>query len=205
MAVDCTAVGRITGISSMAMRNILAELGDAHQQRSGQTVAIVSVGGVDAARRVADGEVFDLAVLAADAIQRLAAVGRVDPATRVDLARSRIAIAVAAGAPRPDIATESAIRDAVLRAHDQLFDGSGGAHLSACSSDGGIADVIAPRISSFARHSRGHPRGARRCRAGLWQLSELMHRPGIVVIGPLPTESGSPCSRQRYAPRRPTS
>src|SRR5438034_11019797 len=102
MAVESGKVDRITGISSMAMRHVLAELGDAYEQQSGQPVAIVSVGGVDAARRVADGEGFDFVVLAADAIAQLAAGGRVDPGSRTDLARSGVAIAVATGAPRPD-------------------------------------------------------------------------------------------------------
>ncbi|NLD70249.1 MAG: ABC transporter substrate-binding protein, partial [Limnobacter sp.] len=54
----------ITGISSMATRQVLAELAAAWEQRSGMAVAIESVGGVDAARRVQGGEVFDLVVLA---------------------------------------------------------------------------------------------------------------------------------------------
>src|SRR5438094_10538471 len=98
MAVESGKVDRITGISSMAMRHVLTELGDAYEQRSGQPVVIVSMGGVDAARRVADGEAFDFVVLASDAIEKLASDGRVDPRSRTDLARSAGAIAVAAGA-----------------------------------------------------------------------------------------------------------
>src|SRR5207253_3552290 len=106
----------ISGISSMAMRDVLAELADAYEQRSRQRVAIVSVGGVEAARRVSDGEAFDFVVLAADAIERLASDGNIVAGSRTDLARSGVAIAVAAGAPRPDISSEAAIRDAILRA-----------------------------------------------------------------------------------------
>src|SRR5438874_9836463 len=115
MASESGKVDRITGISSMAMRHVLTELGEAYEQQSGQPVVIVSVGGVDAARRVADGEAFDFVVLASDAIERLAAGGRVDPGSRTDLARSGVAIAVATGAPRPQVGTESAIRDTVLQ------------------------------------------------------------------------------------------
>src|SRR5580765_2399224 len=111
-----TEVDAVDGISSMAMRSVLTELADAYKERSGQGVAIVSVGGVEAARRVKEGEAFDFVVLAADAIEQLAAVGRVDPASRTDLARSAVAIAVAAGATRPDVSRESAVRDAVLHA-----------------------------------------------------------------------------------------
>jgi molybdate transport system substrate-binding protein len=190
MAVDSSKVGRITGISSMAMRHVLTELGDAYERRSGQPVAIASVGGVDAARRVADGEGFDFVVLAADAIEQLASSGRVDPRSRTDLARSAVAIAVAAGAARPDVSSESAVRDAVLRARSIGYStGPSGAHLVRLFERWGIADVIAPRIVQAAP---GLPVGTLVERGevelGFQQLSELMHLPGVDVIGLLPAE-----------------
>lgn len=48
MVIDQVIGERITGISSMATRQVLAELADAYQRQSGQSVAVVSVGGVDA-------------------------------------------------------------------------------------------------------------------------------------------------------------
>ena len=180
----------ITGISSMAMRHVLAELADAYEQQSRQPVSIVSVGGVDAARRVDDGEAFDFVVLAADVIEQLAAGGRVDPGSRTDLARSAVAIAVAAGAPRPDIGSEAAVRDAVLRARSIGYStGPSGAHLVRLFERWGIADAIAPRI---VQAPPGVPVGTLVARGdvelGFQQLSELMHLPGIDVIGPLPPE-----------------
>jgi molybdate transport system substrate-binding protein len=87
MAIGQTMSEQITGISSMATRQVLAELVGEYEGVSGRRVAIESVGGVAAARRVQEGEPFDIVVLAADAIDRLAVGGRVDPATRVDQAR----------------------------------------------------------------------------------------------------------------------
>jgi molybdate transport system substrate-binding protein len=174
----------------MAMRHVLTELGDAYEQRSGQRVAIVSVGGVDAARRIADGEAFDFVVLAADAIDQLASDGRIDPGTRTDLARSAVAVAVAAGATRPDVSSESAIRDAVLRARSIGYStGPSGAHLVRLFERWGIADAIAPRI---VQAPPGVPVGTfvacGDVELGFQQLSELMHVPGIDVIGQLPPE-----------------
>jgi molybdate transport system substrate-binding protein len=180
----------VTGISSMATRHVLNELGDAYEQQSGQPVTIVSVGGVDAARRVDDGEAFDFVVLAADVIEQLASAGRVDPASRIDLARSAVAIAVAAGATRPDVSSESAIRNAVLRARSIGFStGPSGAHVVQLFERWGIANAIAPRI---VQAPPGVPVGALVARGdveiGFQQLSELMHLPDIDVIGLLPSE-----------------
>ena len=204
--------GQITGISSMATRQVLAELVEEYGRLSGRRVAIESVGGVAAARRVQEGEPFDIVVLAADAIDRLAAAGRIDPASRVDLARSGVAIAVAAGAPRPEIGTEAALRDAILAARSIGYStGPSGSHLSRLFERWGIAETIAPRI---VQAPPGIPVGALVARGdvelGFQQLSELIHVPGIDVIGSLPPEvqiittfSAAICtaSRQRDASR----
>jgi molybdate transport system substrate-binding protein len=180
----------ITGISSMAMRHVLGELADVYTRQSGQPVTIESVGGVDAVRRINDGEPFDFLVLAADAVEQLASNGRVDPDSRTDLARSGVAIGVAAGAPRPDVGSETAIRDAVLRARSIGYStGPSGAHVVRLFERWGIADVIAARL---VQASPGVPVGTLVARGdvelGFQQLSEWIHLPGIDVIAMLPPE-----------------
>jgi len=95
----------VAGISSMAMRHVLVELCDDRARHLGRPVSITAVGGVDAIRRIRAGEAFDFAVLAADAVDDLVRSGHLDATTRVDLARSGVAVAVAAGAPMPKLPT----------------------------------------------------------------------------------------------------
>ena len=90
---------KITGISSMATRQVLADLCAAFEQSTGCEIAIESVGGVDAAKRVQAGEPFDVVVLAANAIDALIKAGRVAAGSKVDLVRSGVAVAVRSGAP----------------------------------------------------------------------------------------------------------
>jgi len=180
---------RITGISSMATRQVLAELARAFEQRSGCAVAIESVGGVDAARRVQAGEAFDVVVLASDAIDRLIASGQV-VGERVDLVRSPVAIAVRAGAPHPDVASELALRRAVLSSrHISYSTGPSGVHLARLFERWGIAQEIRNRI---VQAPPGVPVGTLVARGdvelGFQQLSELMHLDGIDVLGTLPDE-----------------
>ena len=106
----------LRGISSMATRQVLADLGAAFEQRTGCPVAIESVGGVDAAKRVAAGEAFDVVILASDAIDKLIAAGHLRAGSRVDLVRSGVAMAVRAGAPVPDVGSEAALQQAVRSA-----------------------------------------------------------------------------------------
>ena len=74
-------------ISSMATRQVLTDLAATWQKSSGVEVAIESVGGVDAAKRVQAGEAFDGVVLASDAIDKLIAGGLVVVGSRIDLVR----------------------------------------------------------------------------------------------------------------------
>lgn len=178
----------IRGIASMATGQLLADLAAAWQQRSGRTVAMESVGGVDAARRVQAGEPFDVVVLAAGAIDQLVAGGRVVADSQVALVRSGVAVAVRAGAARPDIGTEDALRQAVLAAPSIGYStGPSGVALIRLFERWGIAAEVEQRT---VQAPPGVPVGALIARGevalGFQQLSELMHLDGIEVIGPLP-------------------
>lgn len=178
----------IAGISSMATRHVLAELAEAYRQFSGAAVAFESVGGVDAARRVQAGEAFDVAALAADAIDKLAASGHVVAGSKADLVRSPVAIAVRAGAPRPDIASEVSLRHAVQAARSIGHStGPSGASLLKLFERWGILEAVRDRI---VQAPPGVPVGrlvaGGEVELGFQQRSELMELPGIDVIGPMP-------------------
>jgi molybdate transport system substrate-binding protein len=183
---------RISGISSMATRQVLAELAGAYRVRSGVDVAFESVGGVDAARRVQAGESYDLAVLDADALEKLVATGRVVADSQTGLVRSGVAIAVRAGAPRPDVSSEAALKQAVLAARTFGHStGPSGTALLKLFERWGVLDELRPRI---VQAPPGVPVGRLvadgRVELGFQQLSEMMNVPGIDVIGPMPPGCG---------------
>lgn len=172
----------------MATRQLLAELLSACHERSGQAVEIESVGGVDAARRVQAGEAFDVVILASDAIDRLLAGGHVVAGSKVELAHSGVAVAVPAGAARPDIGSEAALRQAVLAAPTIGYStGPSGVALVRLFERWGIADQVKART---VQAPPGVPVGTLVARGevalGFQQLSELMNLDGIAVVGPLP-------------------
>jgi molybdate transport system substrate-binding protein len=175
-------------ISSMAAREVLAELAAQYQAASGQAVQCEAAGGVDVAKRVSEGEVVDVVVLASNAIDKLLAQGSLVAGSRVDLARSGVGVAVRAGAPRPDISTEEAVRQAVLAARTLSYStGPSGVYLEKVFERWGVLEEIRPRI---VVPPPGTPVATLVARGdaqlGFQQLSELLNQPGIELVGSLP-------------------
>lgn len=175
-------------ISSMATRQLLAELAGDYTKATGQRIELEAVGGVDAARRVQAGEAFDGVVLAANAIAQLISSGHALRGSAVDLVQSGIAVAVRAGAVHPRIDSEQALRDAVLKARAVGYStGPSGTYLLSIFERWGVRAELGGRI---VQAPPGVPVASLvaegRVELGFQQLSELIHATGIDVVGPLP-------------------
>jgi molybdate transport system substrate-binding protein len=175
-------------ISSMATRELLAEMVSLYERQSGQSIISEAAGGVDVAKRVHAGESVDVVVLAGNAIDKLIADNKVLADSRVDLVRSGIAVAIKQGSAAPDIQSEDAVKNAVTRARTLGYStGPSGVYLEKMFERWGILEAIRPRIvvpppgvpvaSLVAGGS---------VELGFQQLSELMNVPGVRVVGPLP-------------------
>lgn len=178
----------LTGISSMATRAVLAELAQAYRAAQGTDVAIESVGGVDAARRVQNGEAFDVVILASDAIARLVASGRLVAGSEVHVVRSEVVAAVPAAVPTPDLHDEAALRRAVLAARRIGYStGPSGTELLKLFERWGVLAELDGRL---VQAPAGVPVGSMVARGdvdlGFQQKSELLGLPGLTIAGPLP-------------------
>jgi len=178
----------LTGIASMATRALLINLSEACARAGGATVRFESAGGVDAARRVREGEPFDLIVLAADAIDAIAAAGHVVSKSRCALVDSTVAIAIRAGSTTPDISSADALRRAVLAANRIGYStGPSGTALMRLFARWGVAEALHDRL---VQARPGVPvatlLASGEAEVGFQQLSELQGQDGIVVLGPMP-------------------
>lgn len=179
----------ITGISSMATRQVLTELLAQYRTATGCIVSIEAVGGVDAAKRVRAGEAFDLVILADDVIGRLNAEGHLVAESRVPFARSPMAMAVGAGEPRPNIDSEEAVRAALMNARSIGYStGPSGTHLLAVLKSWGLDSAAKP--GRLVQAKPGIPvatlLAGGEAEIGIQQLSEFLGQPGIDIVGILP-------------------
>ena len=180
----------IKGISSMATRQILRELAARYEADTGHAVAIEAMGGVPAADNVRSGVATDIVILAAGPMAKLEAEGHLVPGSIVPFARSGMAIAVRAGAPRPAIGTADDVRRAILAATTVGYStGPSGDHLLKLCADWRFDDAEMARL---VKAPAGTPVGTFVARGaaelGFQQLSEFAGVDGIDVVAPLPPE-----------------
>ena len=138
--------------------------------------------------RLARGEPVDVLIMVASALDDLVRQGKVVPASRVDIARSYIGMAVKAGAPKPDISTVAALKQTLLNAKSIAYsDSASGVYLATVGfKQLGIADQIAGKSHMIPATPVGEIVAKGEAELGFQQLSELMPVPGIELVGPLP-------------------
>jgi len=140
--------------------------------------------------RLDRGERVDLVILAAEALEALIQKGQVRPASRVDLVRSSIGMAVRAGAPRPDISSVEALKRTLLQAKSIAYSASAsGTYLSTEMFPRlGIASEMKDKAKRIASEPVGAVVARGEAELGFQQKSELLPIPGIDYVGPLPSE-----------------
>ncbi len=174
----------------MATRQLLADLSETFEQTAPWRLAIESIGGVDAARKVRSGAAIDVIVLASNVMEQLEQDGWIVPGTRAGVASSGVAVAVRSGLPHPPIATEAEVKQAILAGGKISYStGPSGDHLKRLFERWKIADAIADRT---VEAKPGVPVGQLVARGeahlGFQQLSEFLDIEGIDIVGPLPAD-----------------
>jgi molybdate transport system substrate-binding protein len=144
--------------------------------------------------RLSRGESADVVILDGGAAGELGKRGLVQADSKVELARSLIGMVVREGAQKPDIASVDALRNTLLAAKSIAYSDSGsGTYLSTVLFERlGVADQIAPKSRKVRGPPSGEPVAAVVARGeaeiGFQQVAELIHVPGVTLVGALPAE-----------------
>jgi len=177
----------ISGGFSPAYRQLLPDF----EKTSGMTVTTTSGGSIGAGPNTIGGQIrrgvpADVIILAREGLDELIAEKRIVAGSDVDLAQSRIGMIVRAGAPKPDITTVEAFKQAMLRAKSVAMSTStSGTYLTTKLFPRlGIADQMAGKISSSGAAAVG--RGE--AEIGLQQVSEVLAIQGVDFVGAIPAD-----------------
>ncbi len=187
--------GLVRVVTSGGFTAAYNELAPLFEQRTGIVIdtqyGASSGGAADSIpERLARGENFDLIILSRPSLDNLTEQGFTVPESRTDLVRSRVGMAVRAGAPVPDISTADRFRQVLLDAASIGYSASAsGTYLSTelwpamgiwADIKGKSRRILSERVGSVV--ARGE------VEIGFQQISELLPIEGIEFVGPLPDE-----------------
>jgi molybdate transport system substrate-binding protein len=190
VAAGAVKAAEISLMTTAAVEQIMLGLIPQFERATGHKVAMSVFGTGPAVAKIKDGTFADLILLGPDALNELAKAGKVDAATIAPAFNSRIGLAVRAGATKPDIATDDALKKTLLDAKSIGHSiGPSGDHFSKVIIVRlGVADQLKPKITVV----RGMPVAAAVAKGdveiGIHQIAELMPIPGIDIVGELPAD-----------------
>lgn len=189
-------LARLDVMSSGGFTAAYLELSKAFSEQTGvvlDTVYGASMGGAASAipSRLQRNEAADVVILAGEALALLVGSGQVVADSRVDLASSRIGMAVRHGTAMPNIRTLEAFTQTLLQTESIAY--------SASASGTYLSTVLFPRLGIGEQTARksirvvGERVGTVVARGdadiGFQQVSELLPIEGITYVGPIPDEA----------------
>ena len=151
----------------------------------------VGTGDISILSRLKRGEVADIVIVAEPMFRQFVADGLVLDGGHAIVARSTMAMAVRAGAPKPDISSVDALRNTLLQAKSIGYSASesGKYFTTQLVQRLGIAEQVLPKSRLVGGGERVGAVVARgELELGLQQFSELLPVQGIAHITPLPPE-----------------
>jgi molybdate transport system substrate-binding protein len=178
---------------SRVTKVILGELGPQFQKATGFTPVVTADVAQVMKRRIEGGEAFDLAVLVDFQIDDLIKSGKLLADTRTDIMSSGIGVAVKRGAPKPDISTVEAFKQALLNAKSitYLKEGASTIHLRKLFDQLGITDAIKAKAVETQGEQVSEFVAEGKVELGLIVIPNIMSVPGAEVVGPLPAAINS--------------
>jgi molybdate transport system substrate-binding protein len=178
--------------SSIGVRSAAEELFQRFEAASGQKLTVTWGTAPMLVKRIESGETADVLILSRAGIDQLKAQGKVAPGSDVTLAGSGVAIAVKAGAPKPDISTPEALKQTLLDCRAIAYSepsagGASGVYFAKLLERMGIAEAIKPKT----KYPPAGGFSAELLLTGdadlaVQQKPELLHVKGTEIVGFLP-------------------
>jgi molybdate transport system substrate-binding protein len=178
--------------STIGVRSAAEELFRRFEETAGHRLTLSWASAAMLIKRIEAGETADVLILNRAGIDAMKAQGKIAPGSDVTLASSGVAIAVKAGAPRPDISTPEALKQALLAAKSIAYSepsagGASGVYFAKLLERMGIAEAMKPK-------TKYPPPGGfsgelllnGEAELAVQQKPELMHVAGTEIVDLLP-------------------
>ena len=138
--------------------------------------------------RLARGENADVVIMVGYALDELIKQGKVDPASRVELADSRIGMVVRQGAAKPRIDTDESFRKTLLGAKSLAYsDSASGVYIqNELFKKLGIQQQVGSKAKMIERIPVASVVASGDYEIGFQQVAELLPIPGVTYVGKIP-------------------
>ncbi|MBS3187669.1 substrate-binding domain-containing protein [Pseudomonas vlassakiae] len=183
----------LTVMTSGGFTAAYKQLGPKYAAQSGDTLVTVlgpSMGKAPEAipNRLARGEHADVVIMVGYALDELIRQGKVDPASRVELADSRIGMVVKQGQPKPQIGTPDQLKQTLLAAKSVAYsDSASGVYIKTeLYKKLGIEDRLVGKSTMVERIPVASQVAQGTYELGFQQVAELLPVPGVTLVGKIP-------------------
>jgi molybdate transport system substrate-binding protein len=176
-----------------AMKPVFEEIARDFERTSGDKVtATYSTAGV-IAYRIRDGELTDGAIIPRAAFSPLVNEGKITSGSATRVAHSLLAVAVRAGAPKPDISTVEALKRTLLAAKsitypDPTEGGAIGIQAASVIDRLGLTDQLKSKTTLTPAGEFRDILAMGQAELAIVQPVVVVNYPGIDLVGPLPAE-----------------
>jgi molybdate transport system substrate-binding protein len=189
------AAADVVLLASNGIRPVLDEVLPQFEQSTKHNVLVSYNVAADLRRQIEAGQTFDLAILTASQLDGVMKSGFIVRDTRVALAQTPMAIAIRAGASRPDIRATAALVRALQDATSITYarEGAGGVYFTQLLQKLGLSEQMKAKlrpVGTGADASAGVARGD--AQFGVLPLSEILPVKGVEVLGPFPADLQDP-------------
>jgi len=178
-------------LCSNGIKAVVEELAPQFEQATKHKVVITYGLASALKRQIESGEPFDIAVLTPPLLDDLITQGKIAAASRTVLARSGIALAIRAGAQKPNIRTTDALKRTLLESKSIAYakEGASGVFFTELVQRLGLADALKSKVTATASGAEVGASVARGdAQFGVLPVSEILPVRGIEVLGTFPAD-----------------
>ena len=189
IGVSGAEAAEIKLISAGAVRAVVEKLAETFAQETGHSVK-GTFGPIGVVRKTLADEPADVVIATDVALDDLIKQGAV-VGPRVDIARAGVGVGVREGAPKPDISTPEAFKQAILGAKsivyvDPALGATSGIHFAGVLQRLGIADAVKSKTILWPGGYAAEAVQQGQAELVVHQISEIMPVQGVTLVGPLP-------------------
>jgi molybdate transport system substrate-binding protein len=187
------SAAEIKVLTTGAFKQVLMALVPEYEKATGNKVVVDNGTVGQLQKRVDDGEAFDVLVLSPKGIDDYIKSGKIAAGSDARVGKVGVGVMVKEGAPKPDISTVDAFKQALLKAKtvgyiDPASGGSSGIYVADLLVKLGIADQIKPKAKLQKGGHVSDLVSAGEAEIGIHQIGEIIGQPGVTLVGPLPAE-----------------